>query len=442
MTPTPSAPDPAAPDASLPDAPSPASPPLTRAAATADSGSPDTLSADAPAADALARRLSAFCDAELPWLLETIEALVRIESPSTDKAAVDRCGAELATRLAQLDRDARVTRIANTQAGDILRAEYGSGDTQVLILGHFDTVWGLGTLARMPLERRDGKLFGPGTFDMKAGIGIAMLACRALAAVAPGVPIRRVMLWTTDEEIGSRAARALIEDEARRSAAVFVLEPSLPNGVVKTSRKGVGEFTIEVQGVSAHAGIDPAKGVSAIHELAHLITQLAPLNDLARGSSVNAGVIEGGTRSNVIAEHARAVVDVRVAAQADAQRVEAFIRGLTTRDPRARLTITGGIDRPPLERSAGVVRLYDQARAVARALGRELGEGSTGGGSDGNFTAALGVPTLDGLGAIGDGAHAVHEHVEIGTLSWRAALLAGVIARLADSALHGRTAAP
>jgi glutamate carboxypeptidase len=202
--------------------------------------------------------------------------------------------------------------------------------------------------------------------------------------------------------------------------------------VVKTSRKGVGEFTLDVQGISAHAGIDPGKGVSAIHELAHLITQLAPLNDPVRGSSVNAGVIEGGTRSNVIAEHARAVVDVRVAAKADAQRVEAFIRGLTPRDPRARLTITGGIDRPPLERSAGVVRLYELARDVARGLGRELGEGSTGGGSDGNFTAALGVPTLDGLGAIGDGAHAVHEHVEIDTLSWRAALLAGLIARVAD----------
>jgi glutamate carboxypeptidase len=390
--------------------------------------------------DPLIRRVLAFCEAERPWLLETIEALVRIESPSTDKAAVDRCGVELATRLEQLG--GRVTRIPNAQAGDILRAEYGSGPTQVLLLGHFDRVWGLGTLARMPLERRDGWLHGPGTFDMKAGIALGMLAIRALDALetapAPAIPIRRVMLWTTDEEIGSKSSRALIEEEALKSEAVFVLEPSLPNGVVKTSRKGVGEFTLDVQGISAHAGIDPSKGVSAIHELAHLITQLAPLNDLERGSSVNAGVIEGGTRSNVIAEHARAVVDVRVAAKADAQRVEAFIRGLTPRDPRARLTITGGIDRPPLERSAGVLRLYELAQDVARGLGRELGEGSTGGGSDGNFTAALGVPTLDGLGAIGDGAHAVHEYVEVDTLGWRAALLAGLIARVADNTRGAR----
>jgi glutamate carboxypeptidase len=243
--------------------------------------------------------------------------------------------------------------------------------------------------------------------------------------------MRIELLWTTDEEIGSRASRALIEQEARKSEAVFVLEPSLPGGVVKTSRKGVGELTLEVRGLSAHAGIDPTKGASAIHELARLITQLEPLNDPARGSSVNVGVIEGGTRSNVIAEHARAVVDVRVATAADKERVEAFVRGLKVRDVRSQLRVTGGIDRPPLERSAGVVRLYEIARLVAGELGRDLGEGSTGGGSDGNFTAALGVPTLDGLGAVGDGAHALHEHVEIDSLGWRSALLAGVIARLA-----------
>jgi len=284
-----------------------------------------TLSSDA---------LLNFCQAELDWQLETIEALVRIESPSTDKAAVDRCGLELERRLRHLDAGGRVHRIPTAEAGDIVYASYGpeSAAAQVLVLGHFDTVWPIGTLARMPLERRDGRLHGPGTFDMKAGIGIAMLAVRALAALAPGLPLRVVMLWTTDEEIGSRAARALIESEARQSEAVFVLEPSLPGGVVKTSRKGVGEVTLEVQGLSAHAGIDPTKGVSAIHELAQLITQLAPLNDPARGSSVNVGVIEGGTRSNVIAERARAVVDLRVATMADAQRVEQFVRSLQPRD--------------------------------------------------------------------------------------------------------------
>jgi glutamate carboxypeptidase len=384
-----------------------------------------TLSSDA---------LLNFCQSNLTWQLETIEALVAIESPSTDKAAVDRCGLELERRLQQLATGGRAWRIPTADAGDIVGASYGreSASAQVLVLGHFDTVWPIGTLARMPLERRDGRLHGPGTFDMKAGIGIAMLAVRALAALTPDLPLRIVLLWTTDEEIGSRAARALIESEARKSEAVFVLEPSLPGGVVKTSRKGVGELTLEVRGLSAHAGIDPTKGVSAIHELAHLITQLAPLNDPARGSSVNVGVIEGGTRSNVIAERARAVVDVRVATMGDKARVESFVRGLTPRDPRATLTVTGGIDRPPLERSAGVVRLYEIAKDVARGLGRELGEGSTGGGSDGNFTAALGVPTLDGLGAVGDGAHALHEYVDIDALAWRSALLAGVIARLAD----------
>ncbi len=392
-----------------------------------------------PAPDALLK----FCEAELPWQLETIESLVRIESPSPDKAAVDRCGHELARRLEAIG--GRVTRTAVAQHGDILRAEFGAASggaagaggvgatgaaRQVLLLGHFDTVWDVGTLARMPMERRDGRLHGPGTFDMKAGIAIGMLAVRALAKLAPALPMRVKMLWTTDEEIGSRSSRGVIEEEARRSEAVFVLEPSLPGGVVKTSRKGVGEFTVDVQGVSAHAGIDPTKGVSAIHELAHFVTQLAPLNDVARGSSVNVGVIEGGTRTNVIAEHARALVDVRVSTQADAHRVEAFVRGLTPRDPRAQVRVVGGIDRPPLERTAAVVRLYEIARDVAKGLGRELGEGSTGGGSDGNFTAALGVPTLDGLGAVGDGAHALHEHVDIDALSWRSALIAGLITRL------------
>ncbi len=239
------------------------------------------------------------------------------------------------------------------------------------------------------------------------------------------------MLWTTDEEVGSRTGRPLLEAEARESKAVFVLEPSLPGGAVKTSRKGVGEFTLEV-GVAAHAGIDPGKGVSAVHELAQMVNALAPLNDLARGTSVNVGVFEGGTRSNVIAEQARAIVDVRVPSADERRRVDAFVRALQPKNPRATLAISGGIDRPPLERTRRPSsRLYELAREVAKGLGQELAEGGTGGGSDGNFTAAIGVPTLDGLGAIGDGAHAVHEHVEIASLSWRTALVAGLIARLA-----------
>jgi glutamate carboxypeptidase len=264
---------------------------------------------------------------------------------------------------------------------------------------------------------------------MKAGIGIALTAVAALRATAtPHPPI--TMLWTTDEEIGSVTSRAAIEATARESAAVLVLEPALPGGALKTARKGCGEFELIVRGVAAHAGVDPGKGASAIHELAAQIAALERLQDLTRGISVNVGVIEGGSRPNVVAELARAIVDVRAPSRETADGVEAAIRGLKPVRPGARLTIRGGFERPPMERTEAGIRLFRLASDVASALGRELGEGATGGGSDGNFTSALGVPTLDGLGAIGDGAHAAHEHVELASLPWRAALVAGLIGRL------------
>jgi glutamate carboxypeptidase len=238
------------------------------------------------------------------------------------------------------------------------------------------------------------------------------------------------MLWTTDEEIGSESSRLAIEDEARRSDAVLVLEPSLPGGALKTSRKGCGGYEVLVTGVSAHAGIEPQKGASAVHELAHQILHIDALQDLARGISVNVVQVAGGLRANVIPDQARAIVDVRVPTADAAAAVSAAFANLQPTDARTTVTAFGGIDRPPLERTEAVVRLYGQAREVARELGVDLQEGGTGGGSDGNFTAALGVPTLDGLGAIGDGAHAVHEHVEVGALPTRAALLAGLIVRL------------
>ena len=372
--------------------------------------------------------LQNFCRAERAWLLETIEALVRLESPSDDKAAVDRCGAELAARLDAIG--GRVTRLPRADRGDHLLAEFGCGDSQILLLGHFDTVWPVGTIARMPLVHAEGRLHGPGVFDMKAGIGIAMLAARAL--VETGAPLARriVMLWTTDEEVGSATSRAALEDEARRSDAVLVLEPSLPGGAVKTARKGCGEYHVRVRGVAAHAGVDPAKGASAIHELADQIVRIRQLQDPARGVTVNVGQISGGTRPDVVAEQARAIVDVRVPAIADAERIDAALRALTPVDPRTSIEVTGGIDRPPLERSDRVVRLYRLASEVAVELGLTLDEGSTGGGSDGNLTAAVGVSTLDGLGAIGDGAHALHEHVEVEPLADRAALVAGLIAAI------------
>jgi glutamate carboxypeptidase len=374
------------------------------------------------------KRLLAYCEQQRDWLIEAIERLVRLESPSTDKAAVDRCGAAVEELLVAAG--GRVERLPQTLRGDHLRAAWEGGERQVLVLGHFDTVWSVGQLERMPLRTVDGRLYGPGVFDMKAGIGVALLAVRALQALAvtplPGI----VMLWTSDEEIGSGSSRALIEEEARRSDAVLVLEPSLPGGAAKTSRKGVGEFELAVHGVSAHAGIDPGKGASAIHELARQILAVEALQDLARGISVNVGVVAGGSRPNVVAGYASAKIDVRVPTMADAARVEAALHELQPKLAGTRLEVTGSVDRPPFERSPGVFRLYQEAKEAAGALGRNLPEGSTGGGSDGNFTGALGVPTLDGLGPMGDGAHALHEHVDVADLPWRAAFVAALLMRL------------
>jgi glutamate carboxypeptidase len=368
-----------------------------------------------------------FCERHVDATLDAIAALVGLESPSTDKAAVDRCGAELVRRLRGAG--AEVETIPQDDRGDHLRARVAgtAPGAPVLILGHFDTVWPIGTLERMPLRRDGDRLHGPGTFDMKAGIALALTAVTALRATnTPHPPI--VMLWTTDEEIGSGTSRQAIEDEARKARAVLVLEPALPGGALKTARKGCGEFTITAHGVAAHAGLDPGKGASAIHELAAQIAAIERLQDLTRGISVNVGVISGGSRPNVVAAQARAVVDVRAPTREAAVEIDGAIRRLQPVRPGTRLTIEGGFERPPMERTPAVSALFARAVGVAASLGRTLQEGSAGGGSDGNFTAALGVPTLDGLGALGDGAHAAHEHVDVPSLPWRAALLAGLIA--------------
>lgn len=372
--------------------------------------------------------LLAYCSAQHDWLLNFIDELVSIESPSGDVDALNRCGAVLQARLEALG--AVVTPVRPSGAGDHLRASFGSGDRQVLLLGHFDTVWPVGQLQRMPLETRDGRRHGPGIFDMKAGIALATLATRAVMAAGPLQGTRIVMLWTTDEEIGSTTSRALIEAEARKSDAVLVFEPSLPGGALKTSRKGVGQFEVVARGVPAHAGLDPGKGVSAIREMARQILAIDDLQDPARGVTLTVGQVQGGTRVNVVPAEARALVDARAVTRADADEVERRMRALAPHLPGASLSVSGGFDRPPLERSAGVVRLFEMAKAVAAELGQSLDEGAAGGGSDGNLTAALGVPTLDGFGAVGDGAHAVHEHVDIEALVPRAALIAGVLRRL------------
>ncbi|MDH4064363.1 MAG: M20 family metallopeptidase [Acidobacteriota bacterium] len=377
-------------------------------------------------------RLLDYCRAHEAWLLELIDTLVAIESPTDDKAAVDRCGATLATRLKQMG--GAVTRMASSTAGDHLVARFGAGPRQVLILGHFDTVWPLGQLARMPLRRESGRLHGPGVLDMKAGIALGMLATRAVFELAPPEHTAVVMLWTTDEETGSDTSRALIEAEAAASSAVLVLEPALAGGALKTSRKGCGQYELVAHGVSAHAGVDPRKGVNAIRELAHQVLAVDAIRDLDRGISVNVGLVSGGTRPNVVPDHATAVVDVRATTMVDADEVDRSMRALRAVTPGATLDITGGFNRPPMERSEGVVRLFGLASAVATELGISLEEGGTGGGSDGNFTAALGIPTLDGLGALGDGAHALHEHVELGSLVPRAALIGGLLQRLTRDA--------
>ena len=308
------------------------------------------------------------------------------------------------------------------------RAEFGDGRSQVLVLGHFDTVWPIGELARMPCERRADRITGPGAFDMKAGIAIAMLAARVLTERSDPLPHRVVTLWTTDEEIGSGTSRAIVEDEARRSQAVFVLEPSLPGGAVKTARKGVADFRVAAEGIASHAGIDPASGASAVHELARQAMRLLDLHDPDRGVTVNVGRFYGGDRTNVVADRAVMDVDVRVPTMKDAERIASVLASLdAARSPRA--ADRDRRRRPAPARAVGGRRgpLRPRHETLLELSAGRWRKGLTGGGSDGNLTAALGVPTLDGLGAEGGGAHARDEHVLVESLPFRAALLAGLI---------------
>jgi len=380
----------------------------------------------------MAHPLETFVKNHEAWLHEAIDALVSIESPTSDKAAVDRCGAEFRRIAASIGMRVRVE--PRSEAGDHSVVEIGEGRPRILLVGHVDTVWPHGQIARMPLVRKDGKLCGPGTLDMKVGVSMGLLATRAVFETARPASGTIAMLVTSDEETGSDTSRGLIEAEALASDAVLVLEPALAGGPLKTSRKGIGQYQLAVTGVSAHAGVDPGKGVSAIRELARQIIAVEALHDLERGVSVNVGVVSGGTRPNVVAEEAVAIVDVRAPTLDDAARIDAAFRALRPVLPGARLAVTGGFERPPMERSAGVIALYEHAQAAAAELGQTIAEGGTGGGSDGNLTAALGVPTLDGLGGVGDGAHALHEHVLLDTLVPRTSLLAALIARLLSPA--------
>lgn len=366
-------------------------------------------------------------------MVRLLGKFVRCESPSHDKAAVDRMAALLASEWKK--RAAQVRAIPQRKRGDHLRAEMWLGKGrpagQILVLGHMDTVYPLGTIASMPFRASGGRARGPGTFDMKGGLVMALFAIDALRSCGAQPRKRCVFLWTSDEEIGSESSRQTIESEARRSDAVLVLEPSYgAEGKLKTARKGVGSAEIIVTGRSAHAGIDPEKGVNAVHELALQIVRLTKLQDPSRGISVQSTVVAGGTVSNVVPAEARAEVDFRSVRAADARRIERTLHALRPVLRGARLEVRGGFNRPPLERTAAVQKLFRHAQTLMREAGMPLGEASTGGGSDGNLTAALGIPTLDGLGAVGDGAHSPREHIVIRKLPERAALLAGLLASL------------
>jgi len=365
----------------------------------------------------------------LPEMLSTLQRLVLAESPSLEKEPADRCCDILAAEWRK--RGARVERIAQKIRGDQLRVTWWPGKSrpagQFLVLGHYDTVYSSDELAKMPFRVSGGKAYGPGIFDMKAGLTQALFALDALKQTKVPLRHRLVFLWTSDEEIGSDASRKLIETEARRSDAVFVLEPSLgPKGLIKTARKGVGEAELIVTGRASHAGLAPQEGVNAIHELSRQLTRIQEWNDLRRGVTVNADVIEGGTRVNVIAERARAVLDLRALRVSDMRRIERRLHALRPILPGAKLEVRGGFNRAPLERKSSAA-LFAKAKSLALQMGLSLEECTAGGGSDGNLTAAVGAPTLDGLGAVGHGAHSQDEHIIVNAMPARAALLAALL---------------
>jgi len=360
------------------------------------------------------------------WIEDHLQELVEQESPSEDPQAVTEAVA-LVEHWAQ-EQGARIKRHKQSEFGDVLELRFGplrSKQKPVLLLGHLDTVWPTGTLKKMPWRKADGRYWGPGVLDMKAGVVMALAALDTLREMKSSRPA--TLLLNSDEEVGSPISRAITERLALESAAVLVLEPA--QGLAyKTARKGVGHYYVEVTGVGAHSGVDFEKGHSAILELAKQIQTISGFTNLTRKLTVNCGVIAGGTRSNVVASQAWTEVDVRIAKAGDAAHVEKLFRSLKVSDPHCKLTITGGINRPPMERKPGTIALFKKARSIAAELGFVLEEAATGGGSDGNFTAALGVPTLDGMGAVGDGAHATHESVVIEHLVPRTALLAAMIA--------------
>jgi len=376
--------------------------------------------------------LLAYAQSKQQEIIALIRQMVECESPSDDAAAVGRFVDLLSDTVAPF---ASLKRRAGERFGPHLVAEFDlpgrKKSGQVLTLGHSDTVWALGTLKSMPFRESDGRLWGPGVLDMKSGLAFLIYAVHALRDLKVPVPSRVLLQVNSDEEVGSSSSRALTEENARRSKAVLVVEPGTGmEGKLKTARKGVGGMVVTVHGRAAHSGVDFGAGASAILEMARQLSRIAAFTNLKRGITVNPGVISGGTRSNVVAAEARVEVDLRVVKMKDAPSLERKFQALRPIDKRCRIEVSGGVNRPPMERSAGIVALYRTARRLAREIGMELEESLTGGGSDGNFTAAMGIPTLDGLGAVGEGAHAANESLLVDRMADRTALLARLLATL------------
>ncbi len=370
-----------------------------------------------------------YFNAHTEAMINQLKQLVEIESPSTDKASVDHLSATLLPRLTELG--AEITIDARRDSGDNVVASWPAASDQatggILLMCHLDTVFPLGTLARQPWRVEGGKVFGPGVFDMKASVVMALTALSELRRAErwPQRPI--TLLLTSDEEIGSAGSRALIEQLAAQHALTLCLEPCLSDGALKTARKGIGDFELTVRGRASHAGTNHADGRNAIVELAHHLLAATALTDYERGTTVNVGVVSGGTRSNVVPDEARASIDYRVPDMAEAERLATWAASLKPVIADTIIEVQGGLNRPPMPRDDLMVATFGKAQAIAAEIGLTIGEGSTGGGSDANFVAPLGVPVLDGLGARGNGAHSEREHVVIASLAERTALLAALL---------------
>lgn len=357
-------------------------------------------------------------------MIQTLKRLVELESPSNERSTVNAVGDFLETAFDAVG--AQVERLPQVAFGDHLRVTWGQGDHQILLLGHMDTVWPLGELARRPFRVAGNTATGPGIFDMKGGLVIGLYAVTVLHDLGLTPAHRLIFLFNSDEEVGSPTSRALIEKEAQRSDAVLVLEPSR-EGALVTWRKGVGRFELEIHGEASHSGAAHDRGVSAVAELAHQILHLEAWTDYEQGTTVNVGVVQGGSRVNVRPASAWANIDLRVTTAEEGQRMTRVIRGLQRVNPDVTLIVSGGMNRPPWESSATSQALFEQAQRLGRALGLELWPAGSGGGSDGNFAAALGIPTLDGLGVVGNDAHALTEWIDPASLPRRTALLAELL---------------